>query len=301
MKTSTPKISVIMPVFNGGKYIEEAIKSILNQTFIDFEFIIINDGSTDNSLTIIQSFNDRRIKIINQETNHGNYPARNIGIASAQGEYICVMDSDDISLPNRLQIQYKFLEKNSPIAICGTPAKIIGTDKIWRKPMGYDDLKIAFLENNFCIHPTLMIRHSVLKYTGILYNNQFRYAADYDFISNIMVHFKVVNISNVLLEYRLHNSQITSKYFIEQQQFADLIRIKQLSNFGIYPTKEEKQYHMILSKGAIDRNTEIRFIDIQRWATYLIEKNNEKEYYHQIKLIHFLREKLKVVKAHINN
>ena len=289
-----------MPVYNGEKYVEEAIKSILNQKFTDFELIIINDGSTDNSLNIIQSFKDRRIKIINQEKNLGNYPARNLGMTSAIGKYLCVMDSDDISLSNRLQIQYNFLEKNSIIAGCGTPAKIFGTEKIWRTSMGYDDLKIAFLENNYCIHPTLMIRQSIIKSEGILYNTQFRYAADYDFISNIMVNYQVVNIPDILLEYRLHNSQITSKYFKEQQQFADLIRIKQLSNFDISPTKEEKQYHMILLKGAIG-NTEIRFIDIKRWATYLVEKNNKKEYYHQIKLIHFLRKKLKVVKAQSNN
>jgi len=281
-----------MPVFNGEKYAEEAIRSILNQTFIDFEFIIINDGSMDNSLDIIQSFKDRRIKIINQEKNLGNYPARNLGMTIATGKYLCVMDSDDISLPNRLQIQYHFLEKNPTIAICGTPAKIMGTDKIWRKPMGYDDLKIAFLENNFCIHPTIMIRHSILKNTGILYNTQFRYAADYDFIFNIMVHFQVVNIPNVLLEYRFHNSQITSKYYDEQQKFADIIRINQLKNFNLAPNGDEKKIHLCLVKGYIGTNN-FNFSSFQNWAELLIIQNIKTKYYNNILLINFFRERLK--------
>lgn len=283
-----------MPVYNGEKYVEEAIKSILNQKFTDFEFIIINDGSTDNSLNTIQSFKDRRIKIINQEKNLGNYPARNLGMTSAIGKYLCVMDSDDISLSNRLQIQYYFLEKNSKIAGCGTPAKILGTEKIWRTSMGYDDLKIVFLENNYCIHPTLMIRQSIIKSKGILYNTQFRYAADYDFISNIMIHFQVINIPNVLLEYRLHNSQITSKYYDEQQKFADIIRINQLKNFNITPSDDEKKIHLCLVKGYIGTKN-FNFSTFQNWAELLIIQNIKTKYYNNLLLVNFLRERLKKI------
>ena len=103
-------ISVIMPVFNEEKYLHEAIDSILHQTFDRFEFIIIDDASTDNSLAIIQSYADERIVLICNEYNVGNYPSRNKGLEIAVGKYICVMDADDVAYPQRLELQYQYLE-----------------------------------------------------------------------------------------------------------------------------------------------------------------------------------------------
>ena len=108
-----------MPVYNGEKYLQEAIESILNQTFKDFEFIIINDGSTDKTLEIIKSFTDPRIKLITQE-NRGIIYSLNKGITESRGKYIARMDADDISLPERLEKEYRFLEQNPNYGIVGT-------------------------------------------------------------------------------------------------------------------------------------------------------------------------------------
>lgn len=120
-----PQISIVMPVYNRENLVEFAIESILNQTFIDFEFIIVNDGSTDKTLEKILSFEDNRIKIINNQKNSGIVFSRNIGITSALGNYISMFDSDDIALPNKLEIQYNFLEKNPEFAMVGSWVKWI--------------------------------------------------------------------------------------------------------------------------------------------------------------------------------
>ena len=112
-----PKISVIMPAYNAALYIREAIESVLNQSFQNFEFIIINDGSTDETLNIIQSFNDSRIVLINNSKNLGIIKTRNIGLQLAKGEYIAKMDADDVSLPMIFEIQNAYLDDNSEVAV----------------------------------------------------------------------------------------------------------------------------------------------------------------------------------------
>lgn len=115
-----PAISVLMPVYNSEKYLNEAIESILNQTFVDFEFIIINDASNDNSENIIESYQDSRIKYFKNEKNLGVAKTLNKGLKLAQGKYIARMDSDDISLPERLYKQFKFMEVYNDIDVCGS-------------------------------------------------------------------------------------------------------------------------------------------------------------------------------------
>ncbi len=107
-----PLVSVVMPTYNAGKYVEEAISSILGQTFSDFEFIIVDDGSTDRTPEILRTYTDPRIQLLFNEKNEGNYPARNRGCRLARGKYIAVMDGDDVAMPERLEKQVKFMEEN---------------------------------------------------------------------------------------------------------------------------------------------------------------------------------------------
>ncbi len=124
-----PKVTVLMPVYNAEKYLKTAIESILKQTFSDFELLIINDGSTDGSEEIIRSFNDKRIRLFNNEQNLGIIKTLNKGLNLAKGEYIIRMDADDISLPDRLELQVKYMEENPGIGISGTQARIFGDTK----------------------------------------------------------------------------------------------------------------------------------------------------------------------------
>src|SRR5690606_38731871 len=114
------KISIIMPAFNSDKFINSAIESVLKQTFDDWELLIVDDGSQDNTVDAILSFRDNRIKLIRLDKNYGNYHARNIGIRASSSKYVAMFDSDDICHSNRLEIQYNFLEKRKDIGAIGT-------------------------------------------------------------------------------------------------------------------------------------------------------------------------------------
>src|SRR5690606_28161123 len=120
-----PAISVFMPVYNGEKFLAATINSVLKQTFTDFEFLIIDDGSTDRSGEIIKESGDERIRVISHQKNQGIYASNMEGIREAKGEFIALMDHDDICLPDRLELQYKYLTTHLDVAICGGNAKYI--------------------------------------------------------------------------------------------------------------------------------------------------------------------------------
>jgi glycosyltransferase involved in cell wall biosynthesis len=207
-----PAISVVMSVFNGACYLREAIDSILLQTFLDFEFIIIDDGSTDDSLAIIKSYNDKRIIILEQE-NCGLSKSLNNGIAKAKASIIARMDADDISLPERLQIQYKFLQEHIDHVACGTWADVIdkkGNYVYTRKTIeNSQDIK-AFLKKCIChgladtpfCHSSVMFRIETFKQTGGYSEYMFR-AQDVVLFNRMSKIGKFHNIPVVLLKYRV--------------------------------------------------------------------------------------------------
>lgn len=218
-----PVISVIMPVYNAELYVKEAIDSILNQTFDNFEFIIIDDGSTDESLALIQAYKDPRIIILKNNRNLGNYPTRNLGMRVAKGKYIAVMDADDIALPERFQKQYTFLEANMQTLAIGSNSLIIPNGKERGTPYSSESIRLSLLNNNYILHPSLMIRTSVVhQLRG--YKEEYYYAADYDMVCRINLLGDMVCLPDILMHYRWHPDQITQQHRSEQKQFADEIR-----------------------------------------------------------------------------
>ena len=172
---SEPVISVIMPVYNAETYVEEAIKSILNQTFEDFEFLIINDGSEDNSLSIINNYasKDNRIKIISREKK-GLVFSLNEGIKLAKGKYIARMDADDISVPERFKKQISYLERNSDVDICGTWIETFGRSmEVLKYPVQHDDIKVALLFAFGLAHPSIMAKKTLKFIRMVKITNRF--------------------------------------------------------------------------------------------------------------------------------
>ena len=207
-KPKKPKISVIMSVYNGEKYLREAIESILAQTFTDFEFIIVNDGSTDNSLEIMQSYDDKRIKIINNEKNIGLTMSLNKALKEARGEYIARQDADDVSLPNRFEEQMKYFVVHPETAVLGTSKYVINKDgKILRKVIASSNpSKIPFYANVFT-HGSVMFKKLVVNELGY-YNELFRYSQDYELWLRIAKHYKISNLTQVLYKLRIHEENI---------------------------------------------------------------------------------------------
>ena len=207
-------ISVVMPVFNTQeRYLRQSIESILCQTFSDFEFIIIDDGSTINVKDIVLSYNDKRIKYIYQKK-AGIVSALNNGLEHAVGKYIARMDSDDISLPHRFEKQVFTMEKNKSIGLCGTCVEefIDETGEIVSlfSPFNRNPKIVDILVKPIICHPTAMFRTSVMKKNNIKYSNEYLYAEDQDIWRKMLQHSKAYVIQEKLLRYRRHSTSASS-------------------------------------------------------------------------------------------
>jgi glycosyltransferase involved in cell wall biosynthesis len=249
-----PQISVVMPAYNAEKYITEAINSILSQTFTDFEFIIINDASTDSTKEIIGSFQDPRIKLINNEQNQGVANSLNIGIAEAKGKHIARMDADDISLPHRLQTQFDFMEQNPEIDICGSWIETFGDNqRIIKVPEKYDDIKDELFFSCPMLHPTLIFKKNL----NLQYSSDFPRAEDYDLWCRKINELKFANIPKVLLHYRIHSNQVGKAKKTTQNQDSNLIRLRNLENIGLHLSDEELRiYNDFFAEQLIPQNIE---------------------------------------------
>lgn len=223
-----PLVSVLMPVYNCELYIKEAIESILNQTYANFELLLIEDCSTDTTLQICKSFQDDRIVIIEKEKNSGYTNSLNYGLSIARGKYIARMDGDDISLPERFEKQVTFMESNKEVIVCGTLYKLLDRDEVYILPEYHEDIKIKLLYGNCLGHPTIMIRKSVLINNDLKYDTVMEPAEDYDLWVRLIGLGKIHNLQQVLLHYRVHNTQVSMIKNIQQNKSALKSRLQML-------------------------------------------------------------------------
>lgn len=229
------KVSVVMPTYNSELYVAVAIESVLNQSFPDFEFIIVDDGSTDRTVSIISSYKDKRIKLVRNE--HNFIKSLNTGIDMASTNYIARMDADDIMHAERLNIQYSIMKSVPSISVCSS----------WFTPFGKDVLKgvitssysgllkyplLLLLERNFIVHPSVMLRKNFLDQNNLRYSN-YKYAEDYKLWADVARNNGLFFIdSQPLLFYRISNEQVSCRKALKQNQTAINIR-KEILNYII--------------------------------------------------------------------
>lgn len=208
MTTNNPMISVIMPVYNGERFIRETIESVLHQTFQNFEFIIINDGSVDSTQQIISSYDDKRIVLLNMPSNQGVSNARNIGTDSARGEFIAFCDADDLYDPSRLQIQLDFLTSNPAVDVCGSYFIVLenGQEKLIEHPITDQGIKEHFFTGNCIGQPSVMGKSAAFR--QYKYNPELQASEDYDLWARMATGgFVFANVPLPLVKYRLHPGQ----------------------------------------------------------------------------------------------
>jgi len=245
MTNNTIPITVLMSVYNGENHLEEAIESILNQTFRNFEFIIIDDGSEDKSLTIINNYYDKRISLLINNKNIGLSASLNNGIKLSKGKYIARMDADDISLPERLEKQYNFMERNPDIGILGGGYHIINELGERMGTYIYPDNPIAIhwklLAGPVFPHPTVMMRKKVLVENNLSYNKEYFVTQDYDLWCKMIQFTRGSNFPEVLIHYRHHEESKSKKELEKQEHFKVKISAKLLENIFQIPhvTNEE--------------------------------------------------------------
>lgn len=204
-----PKISVILPVYNGGAYLRDAISSILRQQFDDFELLIINDASTDDTEKVILSFSDPRIRYFKNEVNLKLSRTLNKGIDLSNGRYLARMDSDDIALPERFGEQYAFMEANEHIAICGSWFQNFGDKQdIECLETSHEAIVFRLLHQFHMLHPSWMMRKSVLDRHALRYDPNMN-AEDYDLVVRLVASGQVANLPKVLMRYRQHGHSLS--------------------------------------------------------------------------------------------
>jgi glycosyltransferase involved in cell wall biosynthesis len=229
-----PKISVLMSVYNGERFVRESIESVLSQTMTDFEFIIVNDASTDATMLIIKEYEqkDNRIRLFNNQENIGLTLSLNKGLKQCCGTYIARQDADDVSLCHRFEKQVDVLNSNTDVALVSSFLEYIDDQGriINEVKMRTQDWRISwqlFFHNAICGHSQVMMRNSVVRSLGG-YAGWCKYAQDYELWSRMTVKYKVEVIPEVLVQYRRHPNTISKDKQIEQEQFASTIRRKAL-------------------------------------------------------------------------
>ena len=204
-----PLVSVLMPVYNTAPYLIEAMDSMLSQTFADFELIVLDDCSPDNAEEILDSYDDHRIVRYRGEKNAGLSNVLNVGIGMARGKYIARMDSDDISLPNRLQMQVDYLETHPDVDLVSVGMRLFGAKEgTWIRELNPEKVKIEALFHSPVLHASSVWRKDSFEKHGLRYRQEMVPSEDYDLWTRALLKgLKLVNLPEVLYKYRMHNTQ----------------------------------------------------------------------------------------------
>jgi glycosyltransferase involved in cell wall biosynthesis len=217
---NNPTVSVLMPVYNGMPYLPQAVSSIINQTFSDFEFIIVNDGSADGTTSYLNNLNDTRIVLIHTEKNQGLTAALQLGMERAQGKYIARLDADDIALPHRLNFQVAYMERNPEIVLLGTACEVIDRNgnRLKGSLKSLDDLEIRWkmLFKNPFVHSTVMFRSDIIRKHQLTY--VLRHGEDYQLWVELLRYGKGIILPEITIQYRVHDSSWTFTKDNEQRR-----------------------------------------------------------------------------------
>jgi glycosyltransferase involved in cell wall biosynthesis len=270
----SPEVSVVMSVYNGGRFLGPAIESILNQSHSDFEFIIIDDGSSDDSADIIASYRDTRLRIVTHADNAGLAARLNQGFALASGRYIARMDADDLSLKERFARQVSFMKAHAHVGACGTWVEVSGEglNQRWEYPASHRTIHARLLFDCAMAHPTVMFDRMRLQKARLSYDSSYPCAQDYDLWCRAVDDLSLANIPEVLLVRRLHAGQVGRRDANIQLRWAARIRRRQLEGLGIRPTDEQAALHEAISTWSWAR-TESSLQDAEAWLCLLRQAN----------------------------
>lgn len=276
-KGTVPGVSVVMPAYNAEKYLREAIDSILAQTYTDFELIIVNDGSTDSTKKIIQSYTDSRIRYIENEQNSGICVTLNKGLDAARGRYIVRMDSDDIAMPERLSTQIAYMDTHPNIGASGCDIEVFGEDinsYVFEQLHSSDDCVAGLLFNPCVAHPSVIIRKSVLSEHSIVYEDKFRGLEDFKMWWEIAKYSQLCNLNKTLLKYRFHKGQETRNVKYSTIVSSNCFRALRYEAFGVSLSNEEKEIVNNYSLGEYQQFGKSEFIIFLRILSRVCKINN---------------------------
>lgn len=283
---TTPTLSIIMPVYNAEAYMREAVESILAQTYTDFELIIVEDGSTDNSPEIIESFTDSRIQRLYNDGNKGIVYTRNRGMANARGRYIAPFDADDIAHPEKFAKQIQFLEDNPGYGLLGTWAKLIDKNgkplrEKWKVNAPPERIPSILLFRNYFVQSSVVLRREAIPPGG--YEKGFDAVEDYRMWTKIATRWKVWNYTEYLVKYRIHEQGISMR---EEEQLPDkenLIYKTLYHHLGIILTEHQyRLLHLLRKRNPINNIKTLK--DMESLLLLMVHQNKKLNAYDQREL-----------------
>ena len=283
---NSPRVTAFIPVHNRAHLVGRAIESLLSQSFRDFEILLIDDGSTDDSVAVIRSFGDPRIRLLQNDTNIGISRTRQRGIEEARGTYLAVLDSDDEAAPRRLERQVAFLDAHDEIATVGGWAREFdeaGRPKSGMKvlPLVPDELKARLLFRTCHHHSSTMSRLSVLREFG--YDPHFAVSSDYDLFSRIATRHQLANLPRVFLHRRVHGGRVTRERAAEVRRMNMTVAARQLQALGLPADEATVSRHISLARLKKEGISPDRdFLDqASHWLERIAEANRERRIYNQ--------------------
>jgi glycosyltransferase involved in cell wall biosynthesis len=279
---NSPTVSVVMSVFNGQAFLREAVESILGQTFGDFEFVVIDDGSTDQTSDILAEYmrRDARMHVVRQK-NRGRTESLNRGIDLGRGKYVARMDADDVALPDRLERQIDFLEKHSDVGLVGGVVELIGREgnvlRIVRPPVDDIEIRSLLLQYNPMWHSAISMRTAVVLAAG-RYRTMFSESEDYDLWLRLSEQTRLANLDELVLRYRVHSSQVSIENMRQQSLCVLVARAAAVSRRrgDGDPLAKAKEITPELARaiGIKADEVELGLLDAYRYWTELLEPSD---------------------------
>jgi Glycosyl transferase family 2 len=264
LRYGVPRVSVIMPVYNGERFLQESIRSVLAQTFRDWELIAVDDGSTDQSGRILENFQrDRRLRVIRLKQNQGTAIARNAAVSNSDCEYLAFLDADDAADPRRLKIQIEYLDSRPHVAVAASRALVLrGHTKSRQQLSGLRPIDIGptLLFRNCIVHSSVLMRRSLWE----PYRSEFEPAEDYDLWARLAANAGFVVLCNVLVTYRDHQFGVSNRFPEKMEAAVKKIHQFQLERLGVVPQEE---IHRRLSDWPADATA----ADLRAAETWLLQ------------------------------
>lgn len=298
MENNSPKLTVLMPAYNAEKFIAEAIESILGQTFTDFEFIIINDGSTDNTAKIVRHYKDPRIVFIDNRENQGLVAVLNHGLDMARGEYIARMDADDIAYPERFAKQTAFMDAHPDVGVVSANVRIFDGEFGELGNQRNGSIKnptfiggLDWYRGCKVVHPAAMLRREVFITHNLRYDPEYTACEDYELWSRAVRYTKIANIQEMLLSYRRHNGSITARQ--HGIQIENTQRVKgNILNFCMSDERDRLSYRFFAGENEEPLYAEVRLFGFIPLFKIKAQRNSRKFFlFHFIPLVKIRKRK----------
>lgn len=280
-----------MPVHNGAKYLQPAIDSILQQSFRTFEFIIVDDCSTDETVEIVNGCSDKRIRLIRSKDRLKLAGALNLGLKEAKSEFVARMDCDDISLPGRLQRQVDFMLANEDLGLCGTWVKYFPgqKNKVQEYPVEKHAVHALSLFHSPFAHPTVMMRRRWFEQHSLDYDVNYYPTEDFDLWSRALSIFAGANLGEVQLHYRAHEQSLTGSDWNNMDEQAARITQRALHALGLPSDLEASRYHRKVAMVRFEQTPE-ELDKAASWLRAILEANHKKKVYNQTALTRILED-----------